>query len=282
MHKLSVNLFQNTNSLSNNIFNFLYKKFFFKNNNNYTHYLKNGYQKIGCIDDKYITDIISDLNVQAKNIDAPNFKLKKSRNTIISIKKIINNCLKDHLKNLENIFNASIKFSFSEITRNYHVDTKKEYYSNYLHTDGYNCLLQKIFINLDNVNENQGPLNILKYPISKKTKKKLIENNYRLHDDKIKIDEELFFINTGKKGSVLIVDSTNVLHKAGIPKKNNHRDMLLLEFVIVPKDNANSFYLDENKNDLDFYLRDDNIFSKSEAKLKSKFELIKKFLKIII
>ena len=65
MHKLSVNLFQNTNSLSNNIFNFLYKKFFFKNNNNYTHYLKNGYQKIGCIDDKYITDIISDLNVQA-------------------------------------------------------------------------------------------------------------------------------------------------------------------------------------------------------------------------
>ena len=141
---------------------------------------------------------------------------------------------------------------------------------------------KKIFINLDNVNENQGPLNILKYPISKKTKKKLIENNYRLPDDKIKIDEELFFINTGKKGSVLIVDSTNVLHKAGIPKKNNHRDMLLLEFVIVPKDNANSFYLDENKNDLDFYLRDDNIFSKSEAKLKSKFELIKKFLKIII
>ena len=66
---------------------FYIRNFFFKNNNNYTHYLKNGYQKIGCIDDKYITDIISDLNVQAKNIDAPNFKLKKSRNTIISIKK---------------------------------------------------------------------------------------------------------------------------------------------------------------------------------------------------
>ena len=29
------------------------------------------------------------------------------------------------------------------------------------------------------------------------------------------------------------------------------------------------------------YLRDDNVFSKSEAKVKSKFELIKKFLKMI-
>ena len=57
--------------------------------------------------------------------------------------------------------------------------------------------------------------------------------------------------------------------------------MLLLEFIVVPKDKANSFYLDENKNDLDFYLRDDNVFSKSEAKVKSKFELIKKFLKMI-
>ena len=281
MQKISVNFFQNTNSLSHNIFNFLYKKFFFKNNINYEHYLKNGYQKIGHVDDKYIKDIISDLNVQARNISTPNIKLKKSRNTIISIKNIIDNCLKDHLKNLENIFNASIKFSYSEITRNYHINSKKEYYSNFLHTDGYIFLLQKIFINLDDVSENQGPLHILKYPISKKTKTKLIENNYRLPNDKIKIEEELFFVNTGKKGSVIIVDSTKVLHKAGIPKKNNHRDMLLLEFIVVPKDKANSFYLDENKNDLDFYLRDDNVFSKSEAKVKSKFELIKKFLKMI-
>ena len=48
--------------------------------------------------------------------------------------------------------------------------------------------------------------------------------------------------------------------------------------MFVPSDKACSFYLD--KNELDFYLND-NIFSKNETKIKTKFELINKFLKMI-
>ena len=51
---ISLDLFQNTNSLQNNLFNFLYRKIIFKNDNSYECYLKNSYQKIGNIDDKYI------------------------------------------------------------------------------------------------------------------------------------------------------------------------------------------------------------------------------------
>ena len=65
---ISLDLFQNTNSLKNNLFNFLYRKIIFKNVSRYECYLKNGYQKIGNIDDKYIKNIIRDLNAQSQNI----------------------------------------------------------------------------------------------------------------------------------------------------------------------------------------------------------------------
>ena len=278
---ISLDLFQNTNSLNNNLFNFLYRKIIFKNDNNYECYLKNGYQKIGNIDDKYIKNIIRDLNAQSQNIPTTTTqtKLKKNKNTITDVKKIIDGPLKTHLKNLEKIFNASIKLSYFEIIKNYHINFEGEQYSNFLHTDGYIVLMQKIFINLGDINANQGPLHVMRYPLSKQTKKKIKENNYRLDDKNLIKGGNKFFINTGKKGDVLVVDSTRVLHKAGVPKKNNCRDTLHLEFVFVPSDKACSFYLD--KNELDFYLNDDNIFSKNETKIKTKFELIKKFLKMI-
>ena len=145
---ISLDLFQNTNSLQNNLFNFLYRKIIFKNDNSYECYLKNSYQKIGNIDDKYIKNIIRDLNAQSQNIPktTTQIKLKKNKNTITDVKKIIDGPLKTHLKNLEKIFNASIKLSYFEIIKNYH-------------------------INLGDINANQGPLHIMRYPLNKQTKK---------------------------------------------------------------------------------------------------------------
>ena len=78
---ISLDLFQNTNSLQNNLFNFLYRKIIFKNDNSYECYLKNGYQKIGNIDDKYIKNIIRDLNAQSQNIPKTTTQIKLKKNT---------------------------------------------------------------------------------------------------------------------------------------------------------------------------------------------------------
>ena len=141
------------------------------------------------------------------------FKLKKNHTVISEVKKIVDVFLKKDLQKLEKMFSGSFKLSFIEVTRNYHTENEKESFSNYFHTDGYSLLMQKIFINLSDVDQNSGPLEILNKPLNKQVCKKIIKNNGRLKivgDDKM-IAPKIFFQNIGKKGSILLCDTTNVI-----------------------------------------------------------------------
>ena len=61
-----------------------------------------------------------------------------------------------------------------------------------------------------------------------------------------KIDSQIF-INTSSVGSGLLVSTPQCLHKAGIPKKNYHRDMLFLIFCAYPNKDKNIFYYEGEK-----------------------------------
>ena len=71
----------------------------------------------------------------------------------------------------------------------------------------------------------------------KNEKKKLFlkETNYktRYSYNKIK-NKDHYFINSGKKGDVLLCNTTEILHRAGDIEEGKYRDMLFLDFLAYP------------------------------------------------
>ena len=104
------------------------------------------------------------------------------------IKDHINSSFSEILKKLENFYNSKISVASVRIRRNYHINESidKEVYSNNYHVDHYVYNHFKVFINLMNVNIDQGPLHIYS---KNDTKKFLKLNKYKSRSNYIK--EEL-------------------------------------------------------------------------------------------
>ena len=271
-NNLGVFLFNNLNSLSYNIYNTIYRKLIFKkkNENIISEFLKNGYQKIGIANQNLIYQIKNEcINQMPQDNETSRFYFKKNRNIINKIKEIINLNCNDYLKNLEQCYKANIKLSWIGLFRNYSYKSENEKYSNYFHTDGYNLNLIKLFINLQDVKSENGPMQIVK----KKFNKKLINlskvtNLRRIKPNLSKEEyEEMIYENKGEEGNIFICDTTKLIHRAGVPSINNHRDMIFLEFVVLPFSNEekNNYYSLEN-NFPNIYMDEDNWYSKKIAK----------------
>ena len=121
----------------------------------------------------------------------------------------------------------------------------EEKYSNFFHSDGYVFNLFKVFINLDDINENKGPLTLVK---KEKVKDfiKFYSYNTRKYCAITEETKDFFHKNTGDKGDIFLCNTTELLHKAGDMKENEHRDMLFLEFVAYPFDEKTHLYSFEN------------------------------------
>ncbi len=190
----------------------------------------------------------------------------------LEIKKIVNNYLSDLINELEYYYQNKIKLSYSEITRIYNADKDKEYNSNYFHTDGYLFTMLKVFINLQDVEKIHGPMQLFSYKDSKKFFSYNIKNieNYRIKpgsSNNINCSQ-----NTGSKGSVSAVMTTQVLHRAGNPEGDLKRDILFLEFVVIPKKNLEIIYDINQKN-----WSEDNYISKVISKPGNHRELLRSF-----
>ena len=105
--------------------------------------------------------------------------------------------------------------------------------------DGYVCTYLKLFINVSDVDRNNGPLHV----VSKKKSKQLFKilkyqdrNNYE--DDK-NID---YIKHIGESGSMFICNTTQCFHRAGVPKDEFFRDMITLTLVAIPENNLYSDY----------------------------------------
>ena len=229
--------FYNTNLLKYNLFNFFYKILISKRKNfvYINDYLKNGIVKISSIDQNKINSINNEIELQKPSIK--NFSQIYSINNEIkkNIHSIVNNDLKTVIEELEFYYQSKIKLSWAGITRNHSIQDESEYFSNFFHTDAYVFTMVKFFINLHDVDDNSGALELI--PKNQKIsliKKMLKEFNTRIDPrtikNKIKIKK-----NLGKKGELTIVKTTEYLHRAGNPKKNKTRDMLFLEFVVISK-----------------------------------------------
>ncbi len=301
-NSLGIYFFNNLNTFSINIYNYLYKKIIFRKNNLKLtkNFINDGYQKIGKANIDYINEIKLECEKQnPKKGDNSTFRFKNNEKIIQIVKKIISESCIDHIKEIENCYKSNIKLSWFGIVRNYTHLSKTETYSNFFHTDGYNLSLIKMFINLQNVNKVHGALQIIKKNHSKNfIKNSKIKNEkgkinilawlYKLifdrssrrvspHED-YEIPEEMIFENLGDIGDILIANTTELIHRAGIPNENHHRDILFLEFIALPYDHdQKKDFFSLEKDYKNIYFDIDNWFSKKIAKPKSILEMIKKF-----
>lgn len=166
------------------------------------------------------------------------------------IREHINNDFGPLLKKLEKFYNAKIAVANIAVKRNYHIDekTNKEVYSNYYHIDSYTYNHFKIFINLTDVDIDQGPLHIYSKIGTKKfmkVNKYKDRNNY--HNSEL---QDQLFCNTGKIRESLIANTTECIHKAGFVKKGFERDILFITFIAIPESDSkieDNFFYYENK-----------------------------------
>ena len=249
---LGVLFFNSLNTFSYNLFNFFYnKKILMKDiigkSKIIEKFDKEGFVQIKNIDLNKINKLNEELSKQkVSNSKENRFEYRINDNAKQIIRSIISKDCKIILDDLKKYYNSNIYLGHVMITRNFNYDEKQgESYSSYFHCDGYLSTYFKILINLSDVDSNMGPINVLS---KKKTKEdiNIFRYNKRSHIKEDKIKSEIFK-NTSTNGTGLLISTPQCLHKAGVPNKNFHRDMLFLVFCAYPNRDPNIFSYEKEK-----------------------------------
>ena len=105
----------------------------------------------------------------------------------------------------------------------------------------------KLFINLQDISLNDGPLTFYSIKDTKRLRSK--SNNYhdRGYYKNLSLENEIK--NCGKLGDSLILNTPQCIHKAGIPKFGNYRDVLFINFVAIPEKIDDIFYFEKDYED---------------------------------
>jgi hypothetical protein len=280
--KISLFFFTNSNLLSYNIFNLFYKTIISRKTNSkiILDYYKNHFVKLGCADQNLLKNIKNCLEEQnPQNNSSNSFSYSITPNIKDNIFKIINLNLKNHLEDFSDYYKNTVCLVDLGIRRNYPVvkNLNQEFYSNFYHCDAYLFTMFKIFINVDEVSDNHGPLHVInKIHINKFLKKTNYKTRIADFGEEI-INNDYIFKNIGKRGDILACNTTEVFHKAGEPADGNYRDMIFLTFAAIAdkniiKEESSVFYIDG-------FLNEDNSLHKKIAKPESFIDVIKFFLK---
>ena len=160
--------FNNLNLLTYNLFNFFFKNFLFNKKSDYLkEFVNGGAQKVSKIPSKSIDELNNILFLQEKKIKE-NLNIGESYydyEITPEIKEKVFDFLEGPLSKLVEELKKYYTQTFLsriQIRRTFNTKSNKESYSNYFHVDGYICMLQKIFINLQDITKNHGPLRYIK------------------------------------------------------------------------------------------------------------------------
>ena len=124
-------------------------------------------------------------------------------------------------------------FRITNITcwRNYHVppavSSERELFSYRWHCDTGNVSKLTLFVMLTDTSNNHGPT----HSLTKQRTRYLIRTGYRnrnrYHHSSQEMEEPPHVSKaTGARGTALLLNATQCLHRASIPRAGNHRDML--------------------------------------------------------
>ena len=280
-----VKLLNTPNTLTYTLFNYFYNRFITNQNGadeEIKFFHKNGYLFPNVNFKKEILLLNKVLDVNEKIDNQNEFKYILNNERISAIKNILNTQdFKNLLNKLEKYFNSKIYLIDAKVTRNFPIEKENEHkqniYSNNYHVDYYTINLLKMFINLHDVDETQGPMNFY----SKENSKKFIKfNNYKDRSNyEIKNEKDLGLIkNVGSSGDLLICSTPQCLHRASSPEKGKYRDMLFLSFAIksIDQNSKNNLFKFEKSNYNDIW-NCTSVLTKKFCKPKSFRKQIKMF-----
>ena len=238
--RISVKIFNQRLPLIYIMFNYLYRKLVVNsklNDQKIKKFHNSGFTKINISFKKEIEEYKDKLflNNQELKENKKRVILELSENDRKDLSIKIKQKLLPLIKKLENYFNCDVIISDIMAFRNYnHADAlnlNKEHFANHFHQDSYMMTYNKIFINLMDISEEDGPLEI----ISRENKASFVKsfnykdrNSYNLFGDKTLIKK-----NTGKIGDCFLFSSPQVFHRAGVPK--DYRDNMQIILVTIPK-----------------------------------------------
>ena len=232
-------------------FNTLFKKFIANKNVNdqIKKFHQSGFTKLNV----NMTEIIDEYKDKFLIEENKNDKVTKKqlslndldkKNFIVKIK----NKLRPSIDQLESYFNCDVVISDVKMIRNYNHHDKHnldiEHYSNHFHQDSYLMTYNKIFINLMDISENDGPLEI----IPDERRKSFIKSfNYKDRNNyNFTGDSSLIYKNTGKKGDCFLFSSPRLFHRAGVPQK--YRDNMSIIIITTPKYNHQNLNIKSEDN----------------------------------
>ena len=279
----SLFVFKNQNNVLYNVFNKIYEKLKtdLQNSNTITqNYKKFGYTK--------------SLLVPSAEIDLINNKIKTSKKTFFNnvtnyefdyeLRELIKELFK---KNFSQVIEAFSKFyasriivSHIKIFTNHGFDEREnnnnQFFSERYHTDNYFFTYFKLFINLEDVNLKKGPLHFVpKLNTKNFLKISKYKNRHSYNENNV---ENLIYKNTGQKGQSLFVNTTQCVHRAGVPDKDKSRTILLFHLNAIPgsKRNINYFEYENSKNNIFFSDYWSRYFAKP-VKISDNLRLFKNF-----
>mgnify|MGYP001168135655 CR=1 FL=1 len=239
--KISINIFGFRLPIKYVLFNYLYKIFVIKNNvpQELKSFDEDGYCKLDVNLKTEIEFLMKDIKLSKKDKKGrQEFELDENKKR--QIYNILKRKLNKNLINFEKYFNlpinlASLKLFRIENELNDNYDLKDEFYSRNFHNDSYVMNYFKIFINLQDINNHDGPTNF----ISKKNNKKFINlaRYYNRDNYNEKKANHLIKKNIGKIGDCFAMSTTLCFHRASVP--TGKRDMMILTLVALPKINNN-------------------------------------------
>lgn len=134
---------------------------------------------------------------------------------------------------IENFLSVKIKICNILIWRNFYTDDPRLFSGDW-HFDRRPTHWLRLFILLEDVNDYQGPFLFVTKEESKRAVLqgfKRLDKNWQLKmNSNLQINKVLKFIGT--RGSSMVVDTQNLLHRAGVSEPGHSRDMLEVVFKI--------------------------------------------------
>ncbi len=283
-------LFNNSNNLYFNIHSALYRKIIC-NKKFESEKIKN-FHKLGYFESnnckEYAVKISKEINKQSINREKNFFRFELTDEIKSLIKACIENKFNKTLKELESYFNAKVYVSDCQIKRNFSIkeieetksDKTNEPFNNFFHCDGYLYNYFKLFINLQDVKENNGPLNFFSVKDNGYFLKKA---NYKSRLDYKKTDfDKALKRNIGKVGDSLFMSTPRCFHRAEPPKDNTYRDMLFITFISLPKKNfCGDDYFSLDTKFTDSMWKHDGVINKKFGKPQSLKKVLSHFIEFI-
>ena len=251
--KFSVKFFNQILPLIYILFNFFYRRFVVNSNINDKEILqfhKSGFTKIDISLKKEIEEYKDKFFIkdEYQNDTLKKVPLELEKNYKKDLATKIKKKLSPLLKKLEKYFKCDVFLSDIQLWRNYnHNDTLNlnvSHFGNHFHQDSYTMTYSKIFVNLMDVNDDDGPLEV----IPREKRNSFVKSfNYKDMDNYNHFgDKTLIKKNIGKIGECCLFSSSQIFHRAGVPK--NYRDNMQIILVTIPKKFSEKLqYIDNDK-----------------------------------